>query len=88
MDLNFYRFIESWHVNLRGPKTTRDLLGYAEMFGVTIKGETARARETSLGKLIKTHVGQVVEFNGNRMVIQSRLLEGKSRYEVHRAEGA
>lgn len=87
MDLNFCRFVESWHVNLQGAKTAGELVDYAEMFGVEIDSDTPRGKATALGKLINTHAGAVIEFNGRRMVIHRRKLNrGVVRYEVHHAE--
>lgn len=85
-DLNFYRFVEAWHVNLRGPKTVGEMVDYAEMFGVRLEGETERGKATALGRLINAHAGQVIEFNGRRMIIErGKLSHGKVRYQVHPA---
>jgi hypothetical protein len=88
-DLHFKRFLESWHVNLPGPKTAGELLSYAEMYGLELNGETPRAKETALGKMLTAHAGAVIEHNGFRLIIErGKLNRGLVRYQVHHVEGA
>jgi hypothetical protein len=85
VDLNFAKFVAKWFAEYPVPLPAGALLNLAEECGVRLAGATKRARRISLGCLLSSQIGEVVEVEGVRLTVRrGPFISGRQYYEARK----
>jgi hypothetical protein len=83
VDLNFAKFAAKWLAEYPVPLPAGALLSIAEECEVHLAGETTRAKQTTLGKLLAAHIGVVIEHEGVRLTVRrGPFISGRQFYKI------